>query len=357
VALFAAVAIVNLFAGREDLRAGSREENGPPVAITSVPTTYTATFRVETRAGKTPVVTTERYWVRRPFEARIETWSGPPPGKDRLSVRQSAFGVLTNENPRSQPINIAVPPSVATGDLRVDAGLDEALKSHTIIRRERRRVYGRPCQIYRAGGPVSAGDFAPYKAGVGEYADFCVDRSGLVIEEAWTSRGRLVRRRVAVKVEVDPPIDPEIFRITVPPTDAAQRGSVKQVDVTEPVWTPSRVPTGFRLLGHYRVALPQIAIPQSGGSPTTAPVSLTDVYVNGPDLLAVDQGASLAGLIASDNRPARSIDLGSLKNGQLVIDARMSEARGAAPDGSAVRVLGTLAPSELVQLARGMVKK
>jgi hypothetical protein len=123
------------------------------------------------------------------------------------------------------------------------------------------------------------------------------------------------------------------------------------------VWTPSRVPTGFRLLGHYRVALPQIAIPRSGGSPTTAPVSLTDVYVNGPDLLAVDQGASLAGLIASDNRPARSIDLGSLKNGQLVIDARMSEARGAAPDGSAVRVLGTLAPSELVQLARGMVKK
>lgn len=294
--------------------------------------------------------------MRRPFESRIETWSGPPPGTQRLSVRQSAFGVLANESPRAQPVNIAVPPSVASGDLRVDASLDEALKDNTIIRRERRRVYGRPCQVYRAGGPVSAGDLTPYKPGEGEYADFCVDTNGLVIEEAWTSRGKLVRRRVATKVDVDPPIDPSIFTIDVKPTETSLRGSVKKINVTTPVWTLRSVPKGFGLLGRYSVTLPQLAMPQSGGVPAPPSVSVSDVYVNGPDLLVVDQGVSLQGLMTSDARPAQKMNLGPLKDGQLVVDARASEARGATPDGSALRVVGTLPPAQLVQLARSMVK-
>jgi hypothetical protein len=355
-ALFAAVAVVSLLAGRDNPRAGSSENDGPAVKITSIPTTYTATFRIENRADKKKpvVVTTERYWVRRPFDSRVETWRGDT----RLSTRWSNFGVLAQESTDAQPLNIGVPPSLATGDLRVDAALGEAVRDRVVIRRERRKVYGRLCQVYRAGGPVSAGSLEPYKAGLGEFADFCVDRHGLVIEEAWTSRGRLILRRVAEKLAIDPPLSDDVFHIGVPRSAASLQGAIKRITPTKPRWVIPHPPSGFRSLGVYTVTVPSIAVPQQpGGAPGVGPVSTTEVFVNGPDLLVVDQDPSLADYVKSDKRPARSADLGPLRDGRLVIDARLNEARGATSDGSFVRLLGTLSPSELAPLARSMVKR
>jgi hypothetical protein len=320
----------------------------------SIPTTYTATYRVENRAGKSLVMTEERYWVRRPFDSRIESWSG----NRRLSVRYSAFGVLAQQSQSAQPLNIAVPPALASGDLRVDAGLAEALRDHIVVRREKRKVYGRACQVYRAGGPVSAGDFTPYEPGDDEYADLCVDTHGLVLEEAWTSKGRLIRRRVAVKLAIDAPLPDDTFNIDLPQSAANLQGHVKRITPTAPIWRLRTPPPGFRSIGVYSVEVPAAAVPQpAGGLPASGPVSTTEVFVNGPDLLVVDQDPSLADYIAQDTRPTRPADLGVLTDGQLVVDARMNEVRGGTPDGSAVRVFGTLDPSQLQQLARGMVKR
>jgi hypothetical protein len=219
-------------------------------------------------------------------------------------------------------------------------------------------VNGRSCQVYRAGGPVSAGDITPYKAGAGEYADVCVDRHGLVLEEAWTSKAKLIRRRVAVRLAVNVSFDDEEFRIPIPSSAASLQGRVQRVQTTAPIWGPTRIPSGYRSLGRYAVAVPSIAIPQSpGGAPGPSISSISEVFVNGPDLLVVDQDPSLARYIESDDRPARPVRDSPLRNAELVIDARMSEVRGGTAEGSAVRVLGSLRPSLLVELARSMVKR
>jgi hypothetical protein len=348
-----AIALVNVLVHRQVLRAGSSVQSGPPVRITDVPTTYTATYRVENRAGGKLTVTTEKYWVRRPFDSRIETWRG----STRLSVRYSRFAAFASESSAAQPLNIAVPPGLASGDLRIDAVVDGAVRDKIVVRRERRRVYGRSCQVYRAGGPVSAGDVTPYKPGSGEYADVCVDRHGLVLEEVWTSKNKVIRRRAVTALAVGVPIDDDEFAIRVKSSDASLQGSVKRVSPPGPIWSLKGAPAGFRLLGTFAVRVPSIALPQSpGGAPAPGVSSTSQIYVRGPDLLIVDQDPSLTRYIAMDDRLARPASVPPLRDGEVVFDARMSEARGATADGSAVRIFGTLPPSQLIQLARGIVR-
>lgn len=357
-AAFGALAIASWWQGRDDLREGSKlvSSGGPPLRIGKVPTSYRAVFRVENRAREL-VTTTERVWVRRPFQSRIETYPGPPPGAGRPTVRQSAFGVLTSRSPRAEPLNIAAPPSVATGDIRIDAVLDEAVKGRTILRRERREVYGRLCQVYRAGGPVFAGDIERYVPAQGDYADVCVDRNGLVVEEYWVYRGRLIQRRVAVELDIDPAIDTSIFRIDVAPSQGATRGAVQRLDPDDVdetgLWELPEPPSRFKYLGRYGVVIPQAALPNVGGQPSgPGPSSTTDVYVRGPDLVVVDQDPSLLAVIENENRPARKVTVQGLEGAELIVDARMSEVRGRSPDGSVVRIFGTLSPSRLLDMAR-----
>lgn len=356
--LFGGLGVAAWWSGRDDPREGSKvlSRGGPPLGITEIPTSYRAVFRVDNRATDL-VTTTERVWVRRPFQSRIESYTGEPPGTRRLSVRQSAFGVLASRGSSAEPLNIAAPPSLASGDLRIDAVLREAVADDTILRRERREVYGRECQVYRAGGPVFAGDLDRYVPRTGDYADFCVDRNGIVVEEAWVYRDRLIQRRAAVEVEIDPPIDRDVFEIDIPPSEGAFRGAVERLDPEEAggdgLWTLPSPPEGFDPLGRYGIVIPQAALPQAvQQAPGPGPTSTTDVYVRGPDLLVIDQDPSLARLVEQETREGRAIEIPNLREAELIVDARMSEIRGMSPDGSVVRIFGTLPPSELVDLAR-----
>lgn len=357
-AAFGALAVVSWWQGRDDLREGSKvvSGGGSALRIARVPTSYRAVFRVENRAREL-VTTTERVWVRRPFQSRIESYAGPPPGSGRPTIRQSVFGVLTSRSPRAEPLNVAAPPSVATGDVRVDAVLQDAAEDRTILRREHREVYGRRCRVYRAGGPIFAGDVERYEPSQGNYADFCVDRNGVVLEEFWVFRGRPIQRRVAVELEIDPPIDSSIFRIDVEPTQGPARGVVERLDPEDidetGLWELPSTPSGFESLGRYGVVIPQAAVPNAGGEPQgPGPASTTDVYVRGPDLLVVDQDPSLLVVVENETRPTRDVEVEGLEDAELIIDARMSEVRGISPDGSVVRIFGTLPPDELVALAR-----
>ena len=322
-----------------------------PFRIGRIPRSYYAEFEVDTRAGKR-VVNVEKTWVRRPFESRIETWSG----RKRLSVRQSAFGAFANFNPNSTPLSIAVPPSLGSGDLRVDIALDEALRRHVIVKREKRSVYGRICQTYRAGGPVSAGDLTRYNPKSGEYADFCVDRDGIVIEEWWVRGNKLLRRRVATKVRVGK-VDVKLFAITTPPAEGIDKGTIAEVPdgaSKQKLWTIPAPPKGFVRLGRFFVALPTAATPNPGPDlgETTPVSSLTDVYTDGPDLFVIDQGAGLSGPAAAENRPSFHVTIPGLSHAVLIVDARENEIRADTPDGSFVRIAGTLRPSRLLAIAR-----
>lgn len=356
-AAFGVLAVASWWQGRDDPREGSKvvSSGGSPLRIGDVPTTYHAVVRVENRA-KELVTTTEKVWARRPFQSRVETYTGPPPGAGRPTVRMSVFGVLVSESPRAAPLNVAAPPSIGTGDVRIDAILDAAVDDETMLRRERREVFGRQCQVYRAGGPIFAGDVERYEPGTGNYADICVDRNGIVLEEYWVYQGRPIQRRVVVDLEVGVPIDKSLFRVTVEPTPGIKRGVVQRVDPDEVDETGLRAfaepPDGFESLGRYAVILPQAAVPSAGGEQPPAPSSTTDVYVRGPDLLVVDQDPSLLRVTESEDRPARKVHVPGLDDAVLIVDARMSEVRGTTPDGSVVRLFGTLPPDELLDLSR-----
>jgi hypothetical protein len=355
---FGVLAAVTWWTSRDNPREGSKivSQGGPPLGITTVPDSYRIVFRVDDRAGKQIVTTTERAWFRRPFQSRIETYSGRPPGEVRRSVRQSAFGVLASVSPNAAPLNIVAPPSLASGDLRVDRVLRSAVADGTILVRERREVFGRQCQIYRAGGPVFAGDIERYVGGRGNFADFCVDRNGLVIEEAWTFNGKLIRRRAAIEVRINPPIDRKVFEIEPAPSDEISRGAIHRLDDDQEIpglYVLPEPPDGFRLLGRYGIVIPSAALPDPGGGtvPGAGPSSTSDVYVRGPDLVVVDQDPSLVRIVQQESRDERSIKLPNLRNAKLIVDARMSEIRGRAGD-SVVRIFGTISPSELIKLAR-----
>jgi len=349
------------WSGRVETREGSKviSEEGSALRITKIPETYAGVFTVESYASDEQTITTERVWVRRPFESRVETRRGKPPGTAQLSLRQSAFGVLASIAPDARPLNIAAPPSIGSSDLRIDAALKEALDNNTIELRERREVYGRECQVYRAGGPVLAGDVETYRTGDEEYADFCVDQHGIVIEEFWMSDEKLLRRRAAVELEIDPKLDDELFAIEAPAEEGPTRGTVQPVprDAVDPeeIWRLPSTPDGFDFLGKFAVIRSTASVPQPGGGvPSAPPTSTSDVYVRGPDLIVVDQDPSLIGAIRSEDRPSRKIELDGFETAEMIVDARMSEVRGETEDDSVVRIYGTVPPDELLELAKDL---
>jgi hypothetical protein len=202
---------------------------------------------------------------------------------------------------------------------------------------------------------VLAGDLHPVE-GEDEYADICIDRHGIVIEEYWVKDGKLLRRRVATDLDVNVPIASDLFdaKADEPTPD---RGIIVRIDDPPsdeglPLWTLPKAPKGFDRLGRYGVTLSRNSVPSIGGqSPEVGPSSTSDVYVRDADLIVVDQDPSLATTTSFDARPVRDIKLERLKDGKLIVDARMSEVRASTGDGNFVRIFGTVPPDQLIDLA------
>ncbi len=363
---FAGLAFADWWTSRENLREGSKvvAEGGDPLRMGDIPVTYRATYRFENRAQGDLTTTTEKVWVRRPFASRTESYRGTTTDGEPSTLRVSAFGQLYSKSAGTpQALDIAVPPSLSSGDLRPDVVLQEALRSDAVDVREQREVFGRRCQVYRAGGSILAGDLPAYEPGKGEYADVCIDRNGIILEEYWVSDGELLRRRVALDVDVDIPIPRTMFTVDdAPPAEnPIERGAVERISSEPaggdglPLWTLDETPDGFERLGRYAVVLSPSAVPSLGGErPEIGPSSTSDVYVRGPDLIVIDQDPSLATLASFDARVVRDVKLDHLKDGKLVVDARMSEIRGATGDGSLVRIFGTLPTAELLEIANDL---
>jgi hypothetical protein len=357
-ALVLAAAVVYLLIPGPDLRAGSKAlPNGPVRVAERTPRAYRIDYRVEDRAGGEFNVSTERLWVRRPYEARVEDRSGPPPGRRRTSETISAFARV-----RVGGSTFAVAPAPASPDRRVEHVLDEAQSAGYVQARERRRVAGRLCRVFRTAGESPSGTLTKLRGGAKDYTDVCLDSSGLALEEATFAGGKLVARRLAVKVEESPRSKRNLFETGKPSATARQGGgSVKwaELDSRPPgtFWEPSTRLKGFEHRGRYAVVPPQAGF-DDPTQRSSIIAFISDVWERGLDVVAIEQGATLGGKapFAADPNAVR-VRVGRLGRGELLYGLRTSEVRVLRKGGRFVRVFGTIEPSRLLAFARSLEEK
>ena len=341
-------------------RRGSVELPGAPaVEIERTPASYRVVYRLEEFTGPTVAESTDKVWVRRPFESRLETWRGAPPGKERLSTQVGAFARRRNDSPSAEPVVIGVPPSAAPSDVRLAPALDDALAHGLLEPREVRRVLDRPCQVYRSGQLLSASLLT--KPSEGEYVDSCVDAAGIVLEELLVVDGDVLSRRVATEVEEDPTLDDGLF-VTGPRTlEVADGGGlVRRMGEGLPpgeflLFDPSALPAGFERTGRYNIIPSQ---PENFTYPTregARETSFADVFVRGADYLVIDQGGTLQGVDPFTEDPnAPRIDLGPLGPAEVRLSGLGVELRLKRSGGRFLRLRGTLDPRELATVGRSL---
>jgi hypothetical protein len=315
-------------------------------------------YRVENYAGGDNIVTTDELIVRRPFDSRLNAKAGPPPGAEVQSTTVSSFGKFESGSANSVAFATSVRPGVPSGDIRFDSALDALVGEGLFERRERRRVIGRECQIYRTGEPVGTGRLTAPRAG--EYADECIDATGLVLEEVWVTNGQPIRRKLAVTLDTQPQLDDGLFTLNAAPLPLETRGAAVielTADSRPPAtfWELDQPPAGFTHRGRYRVltASPQAA---PGAPQTLDSDTVVDVYVSGPRLLLIEQ-AAVAEPGNAEEGPGRAVDAGQLGRGRVTAGV-LGSTVVAYPDAArVVRVEGTLTPDELVRITASLRAK
>lgn len=348
-------------------RSGSVSLGVEPVPLLPerAPETYAIVYLVTDTATDEVNRSHEELQVRRPFDARAITRDGHDVGRGAVrSQRVSRLTKLAISSTGGQWTLFDIPPALATGDVRFGPALDQALADDQVEVRERRRVAGRECQVFRAGSSLQAGILSPYTKGAASFADVCVDEDGLVLEEVWTLNGKRVQRRVATEVQTDVDLRDERFALpdnprTIPARDGG--GSARPVDpASRPpgafrVLPDTDVPDGFTLAGRWAVVSPRLDVmrdPLSTGQPNSTS-SLVDVYTRGADVLVVDRGAVTGTGALPEAEAAQPVELGALGLGVAITDFRMNEVRSQA-GADFVRVYGTLPIPLLIEAARAL---
>lgn len=345
--------------GGSDLRDGSELVDAGADALLepeAPPRAYRIDYRVEGFASGDPVVTLDRLWVRRPFESRLEVFAGPDATGEPDAVQVASFGAFRAEGAGRATVVVAGPPGPPASDVRLEAGLADAVDDGRAEVVEHRRVLGRTCHVLRTAVPLANGDLAPTERD-GDHTDTCVDAAGLVLEELVVSDGEPLLRRIAVEVELDPELD-DVDLAVGEPTLTVDEGGGFVGEVEPGSRTPGRffeptAPPGFRRHGRYAVVPPQaenFADPNRRGQRLTY---VSDVFVDGSDVVVLDQGGTFGDVEPFPDLRGVPVDLplgpATLTYGQLgpavVVDLG---------EGDFVRARGTTAPSALLALLRSL---
>jgi hypothetical protein len=321
------------------------------LAISNVPTAYHAVYRAEAYQDGTATVSTEEVLVQRPFDGKVSIREGEPPGAAAQFEGRSQFAVYANFSEAGAAQIAGDAPTVALGDVRVDASLEALVAGGLFVPGDRRRATlpgtakGRECQTYRTGSPLQSLKITAPTAT--DYVDVCLDQTGLILEEVAITGGKLAQRLTATTLELDPTLDAAGFAIDGDRIGADEGGNeVTEVDrTTAPApgyWALDAPPAGFTQKGRYLVA--------GQGS------SYIDVYVRGIDIVTVRQGAPDGEPDLSDSGPGSDVDLGTLGAGKLLLRS-VGPTFVAHPGGEAfVHVTGTISPAELQALATSLRK-
>jgi len=317
--------------------------------VSDLPASYRAVYRVESYEASEVTVSTEEVAIRRPFDGRVAILDGEPPGGTARFEGRSTFGVYANYSDAGAAQAAADAPTVALGDLRLVASLDELVGQRLFVLGDRRRARVgseiRECQTYRTGSPLQSLKItAPAES---DYVDVCLDSTGLILEELSVAAGKPSQRLTATSLEPNPSLDPALFRIDVERVGPDQGGAiVTEIDrMTAPApgyWAPDAAPAGFTHQGRYKVE----------GSGT----SWVDVYVRGIDLITIRQGPPAAEPNLSDAGPGTDADLGTLGAGKMLLRTIGPTAVGHPGAEAFVHVTGTVSPAEVRALASALRK-
>jgi hypothetical protein len=340
-----------------------------PVPTFGVPVAYHVTYRV-TVAGQGPE--TEDLWVNRPFESFEEIRPGSPPGGQPSFVTVYRLGArVVQASGSDQALLVRVPAEAAAGDARPDAMLADAVRRRLVLYVRESTVLGRRCWAYRAAVPLdAAGPLPPLEAG-STYADSCVDRDGIILSVAAYKDGRLVQRLEALHVEVGAAAaraaDFQLAGRAVPFDEGGGSFSLlaKGSAPPGPSWEPTWLPAGFEHLGRFDVvpSQPQAFDPTSSGAapptgnglPASLVAELDDVWVEGPDLIVLEQGGTMGGERFAPPTGGQQVDLGPLGRGQLLLSGQGPVLTAEPATGfSFVRLSGTVPPGVLLQVARSL---
>jgi hypothetical protein len=345
--------------GGTDVRAGSELVDADPDGLLTAeepPGAYRIDYRIEGYGGGDVVATSDRLWVRRPFESRLEVYGAAEPDGEPDAVQVAAFARFRADGAGRSTVVVAAPPGPPASDVRVSASLAEALEDGRAELVEHRRVLGRTCHVIRTALPLATGDLTP-AADEDERADTCIDAHGLVLEELVVSDGEPLLRRIAVDVELDPDLGDVSFEGGEPNLELDEGGGF--VGEVEPGGrTPGRffepaTPQGFRREGRYAVVPPQT---ENFTDPTRHGQRLTyvsDVFVDGVDVLVLDQGGTFGDVEPFPDLDGSAVDVALgpavLTHGQLgpAVVVELGE-------GDFLRARGTVAPARLIDLLRSL---
>src|SRR5262249_55446883 len=147
------------------------------------PAAYRITYRVDAGVPVGKVVRTEVLALSRPWQSRLTTRAGAPPGREVTNAQVSDFGKLDVRSKTQQESVLVVQPDLAASDLRLDVDVDALARVGAIAVRERRRVGGRLCQVYRAAAPPQGLTLTKRTSRSRDVVDSCVDANGLVLEQ------------------------------------------------------------------------------------------------------------------------------------------------------------------------------
>ena len=340
-------------------RAGSEIVDGSgAVDIARSLASYRITYRVEQLEVDGVSTTTDTVTVRRPWESRLET-------APETSVQIGAFGRRLTLGSDGAPSLLELPPAIPPSDVRIAGVLEAALDAGLVTRREVRRVAGRLCQVVRSAGLVNAAVYRPPAAR--DYGDSCVDDAGLVLEEVLVVNGSAGYRRIATAVEENVTVEePATFAVDGTPLDVRTGGgSTRRLkDGSAPpgevlVLPAAALPAGFVHQGRYSVVPPQPEnfAPDDPTREAFRRAGIVDVWVNGVDVLLLDQGGTLraeAPFVVDEASP--KADLGSFGQGEVRIGGLGAEVRVLLDAGRYLRVAGTIPPDQLAAVARSLVR-
>lgn len=328
-----------------------------PLELGEEPDSYRIVYRIERYDPDKIQVSEDRITVRRPFDGRVQSSIGGRKTGDRAS-RFGQLIITTGEGPRT----LISPPSPATGDVRLSPALADATEEGWLEVRERRKVIGRECQVYRAGSTAVSGTLVPVNTTAGEHSDLCIDEAGLLLEEVWFKDGLPLQRRVATSLETGKAYPDETFRLAAdePALTIDQgNGFMREVDPASAfegtVYRLTAPPEGAQYLGRFVVQPPTLSpfqSPLDTAAERREQVSMIDVWVRGRDSFVFSQTiAADISAVPSDAKTAQTFELGPVGTAATVLDLRANEVRVELPEARFLRIAGSVSRQELVDLA------
>jgi len=332
-----------------------------------VPSAYHVVYRETAADGS---VSTEQLWVERPFGSVDLNAAGPPPGAATYLETVDRLGAQVLRAGSATPALLDVPAAPAGGDLRLDAVLPDAVRGGFLRVLGTETLVGRSCTVLRSAKPLRSGPLVHLGSG-SSYVDSCVDADGLVLEERSVDGGRMQSERMAVSVTVGTDAlggsDLAAAGVATPFDQGGGSFTAITLDSRPPggSWELPNAPAGFVHSGRYAVVPPQPQVfssasdqgpPNPSGLPGALVVEMDDVYVNGPDVIVIQQGETMNGAKFTAPAGGTSVELGALGPGQLILGAASSQVM-AEPFGAQrfLRVTGTISPDALLALARSLV--